>query len=387
MAVVMEEDLEICMRCGFCRANCPVFDETMAESGTARGKIAIIRAMKNGDLEPSKAVAKKIFECTMCGRCSQGCPAGVDTLKIFIEARRELSKDKLSSQKRVALYLLERPEALSLLGRAASLIPDQVLSVPQRGAKAELEPLKNPEMRVAFFGGCVTNYFLPDIRESGLEVLAQNNIEAVMVEEKCCGIPYYFSGDVENASKLAKENLSRLESLGVNAIVTACPTCKTGFKRYPEMLEGSWQNRAEKVVEKTYEICEFLNKFVYSNELVSIDKSFTYHEPCHMLQDGNPARSALDIVTSVEGMKLREMNNPEACCGFGGLFSIDNPKLSKEMNERKIADILGTKADLVITPCPGCIMHIQQGLRKKDIKIEVRHPIQLLRGAYKGDES
>jgi glycolate oxidase iron-sulfur subunit len=377
------EDLEICMRCGFCRVSCPIFEETLAESGTARGKIAIINAMRRGDLEPSEAIAKKIFECTLCGKCSLDCPAGVDTTKIFIEARSELIKTHFPLKKRAALKLLEKPGALRVLGKTASILPNQFINLPGKVSKSVPQQLKDPKMNVAFFGGCLTNYFLTDLKESSEAVLRKNNIQSISFKEKCCGLPLYFSGDIEGARKLAKQNISLLNNIEVDAVVTACPTCKIGIKRYPEILEGAERERANELADKTYEICQFLKEFGYSKDLGNLEKTLTIHESCHMKYGLDLGGVVREQIISIPGAELREMDNPSACCGFGGFFSIDNPDLSRKIVNKKIMDIKKTEAKEVVTTCPGCMIFIQKSLKEEGIDINVWHPVQLLSEAYR----
>jgi glycolate oxidase iron-sulfur subunit len=375
------DDLEVCMRCGFCRASCSVFEETLAESGSARGKIAIIQAMLKGDIAPSERIAKRVFECTLCGRCSQSCPAGVDTTKIFIEARKELIKKYLSLRKRAALKILESPKALSLVGQAAPLMPKSVLYSERSGhIKTRLTPTK-PRMRVGFFSGCLLNNFLPGLRDSAISVLAQNNVEVVLLKEKCCGLPLYFSGEVERAENLARENLSVISDLDVDFVVTACPSCSKGLKKYPDILSGEHHEAALRLSESTFEICEFLARYGYSKNLGEIKKDITYHESCHM-NHGSGKFNPRELISSISGIKIREMERPDSCCGFGGLFSIDNPTLSGKINKSKIEDIMVTGAKEVVTPCPGCIMFIQRSLFKEGSGIKVRHPVEILFEAY-----
>jgi glycolate oxidase iron-sulfur subunit len=381
------EDLEICMRCGFCRASCPIFDETLSESDTARGKIAIIHAMNQGKLKPSKSVAKKINECVLCGRCSHNCPAGVDTTKILVDARKELVKSFLPSRKRAAFNILERPRALRYLKTASGLLPDNFNFSPQKVAKAEYNTIKAPRMKVAFFGGCMSNYLLPDIREACVEVLAKNKIETVSISENCCGVPLYFSGAVDRAKKIAEKNLKSLNPTDVDAIITPCPTCKIGLTRYPEIVESGVKAKAEDLANKTFEICEFLEENGYDKPEGVLNRSYTYHVPCHSNFGLENREVSRKFVKGVHGMKLREMENPDACCGFGGLFSIENPDISEKIKLKKIRDITSTKSEEVITPCPGCALYISEGLKKEDSKIAVKHPIQVLREAYKNQSS
>jgi glycolate oxidase iron-sulfur subunit len=338
--------------------------------------------MHHGELKPTKKVAEKIFECTLCGKCSSECPAGVDTTKIFLKAREGLLKSYLNPTKRGAFSIIENPTALSLLGKGTSIIPGFSLKKHSKTTKFDAAQIDNSKMKVALFGGCLVNHFLQDIKDSTIKVLGKNNIETVSPEEKCCGIPLYFSGAVERAARLARHNIKALESLKADAIITACPTCKIGLKSYPKILEGEERERAKMVADKTHEISEFLNKFGDSKQIGVIEKNVTYHESCHMNYGLGLSNISREIITSIPGLDLIEMKDSASCCGFGGLFTIDNPDLSKKMKQRKIFDIQSTKAEEVISPCPGCIMYLQRALLKEGSNIKVRHPIQLLREAY-----
>ena len=68
---LMEEASEIfesCVRCGMCKALCPVFKVLKEEGVSARGK---------GILLSEKLMDKVLFECTLCRACEERCPLGV----------------------------------------------------------------------------------------------------------------------------------------------------------------------------------------------------------------------------------------------------------------------------------------------------------------------
>ncbi|RMF91126.1 MAG: (Fe-S)-binding protein [Methanobacteriota archaeon] len=379
------DDLEVCMRCGFCRASCPVFDETLAESGTARGKIAIIHALLQGELEPTETVRQRIFECTLCGRCAQSCPAGVDTTEIFIRARQELLGKKVPLLKRAAFNVLERPKLLSLASSAASLIPERLLSVPEKSAGAQLQKIEDPEMRVLFFGGCLANHMLPGLKDASLEVLARNRVEVIAFAGKCCGAPLYFSGAPERAERLARTSLDLVAEVEPDAIITPCPTCRIMLRRYPLLLEGNYRKRAERAAERTYEICEFLATFGYEKDFqpsTGGERTVTLHESCHGAFIPGHGKTVRDIIRGLPEVALKEMDDPSACCGFGGLFLLDNPGLSKRINRKKLDDIKRTGAEEVVTPCPGCTVYLRETLKREGIDIKTRHPVELLRETY-----
>jgi glycolate oxidase iron-sulfur subunit len=79
------------------------------------------------------------------------------------------------------------------------------------------------------------------------------------------------------------------------------------------------------------------------------------------------------------GVKYVPMEEADRCCGMGGSFGVEHYDLSKEINDRKISNIAGSGADVVVTSCPGCLMHIRDGLsRNGHESIEAAHIMVLL---------
>jgi len=48
------DEISQCNKCGFCQVACPIFRTTGHESGVARGRLALLRAIIEGRLEWSK---------------------------------------------------------------------------------------------------------------------------------------------------------------------------------------------------------------------------------------------------------------------------------------------------------------------------------------------
>ena len=77
-------------------------------------------------------------------------------------------------------------------------------------------------------------------------------------------------------------------------------------------------------------------------------------------------------------------NNPpnpqhsEACCGFGGLFSIKYPHISGGILQEKIDSIKKSGADVVVASDVGCLMHIAGGLSRQGIATRTMHIAELL---------
>ena len=78
-----------CMHCGLCLPTCPTYDATKLERNSPRGRIALMRSIADGKLEPTKTFADEMYFCLGCLACMTACPAGVNYAELFEHARAE----------------------------------------------------------------------------------------------------------------------------------------------------------------------------------------------------------------------------------------------------------------------------------------------------------
>jgi glycolate oxidase len=86
----IDDEILICVQCGFCRAGCPTFGETNLESDNARGRVLLAYSILSGKLEPSIELADRIYKCTTCMNCTQTCPSGLHVVEIMEKLRERL---------------------------------------------------------------------------------------------------------------------------------------------------------------------------------------------------------------------------------------------------------------------------------------------------------
>ena len=84
-----DNELDICIRCGYCYEQCHLFKISNWEVDTPRGKLVLLYGLLHGEIEPSEYIAKKIFECFYCKRCDNSCSAKVPITEIFTDARAD----------------------------------------------------------------------------------------------------------------------------------------------------------------------------------------------------------------------------------------------------------------------------------------------------------
>ena len=81
------------------------------------------------------------------------------------------------------------------------------------------------------------------------------------------------------------------------------------------------------------------------------------------------------------------MKEPNACCGFGGSFSMSYYNLSRKINDDKIKQVAATNADCVVAACPGCVLHLKDGIYHAGGQQKVMHIVELLAEAYRKNGS
>jgi glycolate oxidase iron-sulfur subunit len=377
------KDLARCVRCGSCKTLCPTYGEDPVEPMGARGRLALLRGLTEGQIKPSKLLNNYIYSCILCGACSGTCPLGIDIPETIYQGRAFLGRSdrkrkylryltKLSVKWPDTAYKIARMSQRTLLPFLArrGIIPEmpELPEVPLRKAEQVFKTHKKKRGRVAVFTGCSINYIFPHFGESLLNVLQTLNYEVVLPKgETCCGNPLRTLGLEEEAAEQAKKNYRVFSRLKVDAILSLCPTCTVTLKNeYPKMIG--------KGLERAVDISTFFHDKL--EHLPGIDKTAVYHDPCHLRHALGVKNEPREIIKNA-GIGLSETDDP-GCCGFGGLFCMSNKVMSDGFLNKRAEDIAASKADTLITSCPGCI--IQLGQRIKDRP--VIHLIELIEEAY-----
>jgi L-lactate dehydrogenase complex protein LldE len=106
----------------------------------------------------------------------------------------------------------------------------------------------------------------------------------------------------------------------------------------------------------------------------------TYHDSCSGLRELGVKAQPRALLSSVTGLELVEMADPEVCCGFGGTFCVKYPEISTRMVSDKAADIRETGADTVLAGDMGCLLNIAGRLKREGSPVRVRHVAEVLAG-------
>ncbi|MCX5997564.1 MAG: (Fe-S)-binding protein [Chloroflexi bacterium] len=388
--------VEKCSHCALCEAVCPVYLEDMLETHVARARVDIIyQTLYKKSMPVTPRVREIIDRCLLCTSCTQDCGGAVPVHEIIITARAALYGGRKHDPLR-DYFIREMMEKRGIKGfPALMLAAAQKLHVAPGGfPKVSLRtfdslyhgrypPTGKKRAKVAYFTGCATNTMDVETGVAVMKVLGHNGIEVVIPDKlMCCGIRALGEGDIKTAQKIVRNNIAILAEQEVDAIIVDCTSCGMMLRSETAKLlpaDDPLLAKAVALSPKVFEVSDYLNTIGLAVEPGPLAESFTYHVPCHRGWTPTLNDAPLQLLAGIPGLKYSAMEEPEKCCGAGGAFFMDYSGLSRGIRKRKLDDITGTGAAVLISQCPGCRSYLSAGLGKRWKTV---HPVTLLRRAY-----
>jgi len=241
----------------------------------------------------------------------------------------------------------------------------------------------NKPLRVGLFVTCLVDLFRPSVGFAAVKLLEDAGCEVhVPVSQTCCGQPAWNSGDKADSMDMAKEVIKAFEDF--DYVVAPSGSCAGMLaKHYPEMFADNtvWRERSEQFGSKVFELVSFLTDIIGIKAVdTALKANVTYHDSCAGLRELGISGQPRKLLESVDGVALKEMKNPDVCCGFGGTFSVKYGEISDSIVTEKTANIENSGAQLLLAGDMGCLMNMAGKLRRQGSKIEVRHVAEVLAG-------
>ena len=237
--------------------------------------------------------------------------------------------------------------------------------------------------RVALFVTCLVDLHRPTIGFAAIRLLEQAGCQVeVPRAQTCCGQPAYNSGDRATTRDIARGLLDAFG--GYDYVVVPSGSCGGMLKHHlPHLVRRRpepWP-RAEALADKTFELVSFLTDVL---GLDRVDAAYpgivTYHDSCSGLRELGIKEQPRRLLSSVTGLTLKEMTEPEVCCGFGGTFCVKYPEISVRMVADKTKDINATGADTLLAGDLGCLLNMAGNFSREGSTIQVRHVAEVLAG-------
>lgn len=423
--------LQQCMHCGMCLPTCPTYAETGKEKNSPRGRIALMRAIADGELETTKVFADEMSYCLGCLACTTACPAGVDYTTLFETARAEVersgvnrtgSRDFLRAITLRGLFL--RPRLLRAAGRALWLYQASGLQwlirrskltalFPRRLRELEAQtpiirrhfsdtlineveaPRGTARHRVALLTGCMQDLMFSDVNRATVDVLRENGCTVLTPRSQaCCGSLHAHNGDPETARILARRQLDAIDPFSVDAIISNAGGCGSHLRHYDQLLadDPSYAQRAIEWSRKVRDISEWLVEIGFRKPSPPAGTPspvpLTYHESCHLCHGQKVSRQPRTVLQALPGVELRECAEAQWCCGSAGIYNLTQPETAAWLQTRKVGHLQATGARVIATGNPGCHLQIENGLHQDGkTDVEVVHPVVLLARAYRAEQT
>lgn len=419
-----DEDLYRCVHCGFCLPVCPTYVETGLETESPRGRIALMKAVRENRIDITNRVVSHWELCLQCRACEVACPSGVPFGRLMEYTRAQvIRKHKESKRTRLVRSLFlrgllpypKRLKALAWILRAyqksgiQTLVKRSLILNLLPGNMNKIESLQ-PQFSDQFFvpstkifsaygrttqqvillSGCVMPLTHAPTMNSAVNVLRHNGCDVLVPKgQTCCGALNLHSGDTNYARSMARRNIDIFLRFDPDAIITASAGCGSTMKEYDELFrdDPDYKEKAEKFSTLTKDITEFLVDLPFSLPKGEIRKRVTYQDSCHMSHAQRITEAPRKLLKAITGLTLIEMENSTHCCGAAGLYSLTQSEMSRQILETKMDCIAATGADTVATANPGCMIQLKTGLGAANIEGTVCHVIDLLDEAYRNTEN
>ena len=410
--------VEMCNGMGVCRKRdagtmCPSYHATLEEEHSTRGRANALRSALSGDLPVEELTSRRMYEtldlCLECKGCKLECPSNVDLAKIkyeFLAHYYEKHGTPLRAKLFAHIAALNRwgsrfaplanlamrlGAAKWLLERFAGIdrrrqLPPFAGKTFRRGFERKPPSRKAERGQVVLFDDCFMNYNYPEVGRAAAEVLEKAGYEVVLAKKQCCGRPMISKGLIEEARKLAAENVRSLAPYAERGVpIVGCePSCLLTFRdEYADLVAGP-------NVEKVAAACRMIDEFlVQKNERGELDLPFRtsdgrsrnvlFHGHCHQKAHIGAAPS-LRAMSLAPELQVSEVDS--GCCGMAGSFGfeVEHYELSRKIGGQRLfpaIEAADPKTEIAVSgvSCRQQIAHFT-GRRPK-------HVVEILRDALR----
>ncbi|MCY7510414.1 (Fe-S)-binding protein [Bacillus safensis] len=398
-----EKELLNCMRCGFCLPSCPTYIESgQQETHSPRGRIALMKAVRDGVIEPDEDVEHSLNLCLGCRACEPVCPSGVKYGRLLEDARDIIQQHKKQSipvklvrrvvfkglfpsqsrmRKAAGLLRFYQTSGLQTAARKTGMLKvlpphlrlmEQALPKVPRQRKSRLTEYKAAgptRIRVAFFTGCLMDTVFSSTNEATIQLLQLAGCDVIVPPiQTCCGALHGHSGEKEQAKQLAKRNIEAFEEIDADAIVMNAGGCGAFLSDYDHLLcdNPDFQKRSEAFSKKITDISDILVELEFHRRmpLALPEQVITYQDSCHLRNGMGVQHAPRVLMKAIQGVSFKEMKDSGRCCGSAGIYNILQPKMSMQILDHKMTEATQTKAAAIVTSNPGCQLQMAAGIKR-----------------------
>ncbi|GAB6012917.1 (Fe-S)-binding protein [Viscerimonas tarda] len=242
-------------------------------------------------------------------------------------------------------------------------------------------------MKIGLFIPCYVNAIYPEVGVATYKLLKHLGVDPdYPLDQTCCGQPMANAGFEGKSLPLAKQFEKQFGEY--DYIVGPSASCVAFVKEnFPSILEK--EGHLCQTSGKIYDVCEFLHDILKVDKLPGkFPHKVSVHNSCHGVRELNlsaaselniPRYSKIkDLLSKVESIEVFEPKKVDECCGFGGMFSVEEPGVSVCMGQDKIKNHIATGAEYITGADSSCLMHMTGIIEREKFPIKTIHVIQIL---------
>lgn len=418
------DELMNCTRCGFCLPSCPTYIETDEnEVHSPRGRIALMKGVVDGIIEPSEEVKRSIDMCLGCRACEPVCPSGVQFGHLLEQARDAIYQTNEQStftkvtrklafnylfphQKRminitslVSIYQRSGMQKFTRKTKLINFVPENLRTmekvlpkVPTRKQLTErphyLQSIGSYKKRVAFFSGCLMDTMFMKTNDATLKLLQYAGCEIIIPEmQNCCGALHGHSGERNQAKEMAQKNIIAFEEEKIDYIITNAGGCGAFLYDYEYLFKDDeeWEGRAKNFATKIKDISTILMELQFDKVPLQLKEQIvTYQDSCHLRNGQKTFMEPRYLLEAIKGVHYIEMHDAGRCCGSAGIYNIVESEMAMQILDYKMEQVTKTKATTIVTANPGCLLQMKLGIEREGLSDRVKavHIVDLLLEAY-----
>ena len=370
-------DALTCIRCGACSNACPPF---MAVSGHQfghiyNGPIGLVLSPFHHGVE-SADLPNTL--CVQCNACQEICPVDIPLPRQILEHRR---RGRKSMRKRAMVGVWKRPELADKVIRAAAPLTALAPGRPRLAAtpyRDRVQPSRVDGEPLTLFASCLADRAWPDAAMALERIATAAGFKVGFPKAQwCCGLVAANAGDFKSGAAMHEQLAASLgDSQGL--IVTPSASCFGAFT----IDAPDWGASADSTLQsRMRDSTRFVLQLLESRpDLVNpqgMSLKIAYHDSCQTLRQLG-LKSEPRRVLELAGYEVVDLPDIANCCGFGGTFSLEWPRVADRLAEWKLDAIAKTGCAVVASDNPGCLMHIAAAARKRRMDLRVVHVLELV---------
>lgn len=242
-------------------------------------------------------------------------------------------------------------------------------------------------MRALLYPTCLVDQCWPEVGLAAGALLEHFGVEVVLADAAtCCGQPFANSGFPSCTVPLAAQLVAQFERSRADCVVLPSGSCTAQVHHYPGLCGNDPQlaARAAALADRTFELSQFLLRHGHRAMPGRYRGRVGWHDSCHGLRELGIQQGPRELLRSVRGVELVELRDAAACCGFGGTFAVDLPKLSVAIADHKLDTCRGQELDLLVAGDASCLLHLRSRLVARGEALPVAHLAQVLAAGLPG---